>query len=133
MTDTEHFADRAPSDPEIYPDGNLQHYQEQVSKIEQEIANIRMGLDLHDKIVEAKNHPLMSEIRDRAASVQHNTILALCKNDLDRYSLGRLQGRLQALDVVLAMEPMPQAEIDAARKQITVLEDQKAQLLEILR
>lgn len=118
---------------DLRPDGNLEFYRSELQRIEQEILDARMSIELSGSTAELLELPAWEKLVSRLRTVEAMCERRLRKSELGPYQQGWTHGALSTTDKLLTLEPMTARELDDAKKRITMLEDQLAHYKAILR
>lgn len=82
--------------------------------------------------MEIQAHPAWRKVTDRLRSAEVNMVSRLRSQELSAYSLGKTQGMVQGLGMLLRDEPLTDGELDSRRERITVLRAQIDELRHLL-
>lgn len=118
--------------PQLVPEGNLDFYREQLAKLEHDIGAIALEIEFSNTLVEIQAHPAWRKVTDRLRSAEVNMVSRLRSQELSAYSLGKTQGMVQGLGMLLRDEPLTDGELDSRRERNTVLRAQIDELRHLL-
>ena len=110
--------------PQYTPEGNLDFYRIQLAKLESEIGDMALEIEFSSTLAEIMAHPAWKKVTDRLRTTEANLLGRLRGNELSPYQLGKTQGTLSGLAMLLRDQPLTAEQLDSRRERITVLRSQ---------
>lgn len=118
--------------PKLVPEGNLSYYSNQLASLESEIAGIALEIEFSSTLTEISAHPCWKKITDRLRTAETNMLGKLRDTEMTPYYLGKTQGTLKGLAMLLRDQPLSGADLDSRRERITFLRNQIDEIRHLL-
>ena len=117
---------------ELTPDGNLDHYASRVSEKQNELADIAFQLEVSREIAALQEHPSWPKFIGKMSGIRDPEIRRMLRDKMGEYDLGKRQGRISTMDVILATKPLSQEEVDTLLRKADTLRAEIQDLQNIL-
>jgi hypothetical protein len=116
--------------PQWSRDTDLPEFRWKVLQKELRIQELAFKLEFDRALRELSSNSGWKAIVDRLRSIEHDETQKLRTSRMDSYELGHRQGLLTALQSMTRDKPMEQADIDNTVAEISLLQQQRTELLE---
>lgn len=106
---------------DLTPAGNLQFYEHLLRQKEAELGDIAMRAACHREIAELLQHPSWGRLLDRFRTIYEGEMGRMMSQRMDAYDLGKRQGKLAILNLLMNTQPMTPEQVDKDQHEATVL------------
>ena len=116
-----------------YKQSDMRWVEERVRDTENQIADLALDIELSRSIGELHEHPAWRKLVDHLRPILDAEMGKLVGGRMDEYQLGRRQGRISSIRMILGVKPLNAQELDERAKQITMLRERLTEDRELLR